>query len=325
MRELSMSASIRETLSEILHRDEKAFLIGEDIAVYGGAFKITQGFIDEFGPKRVIDTPISEAGIVSIAAGAALMGSRPIIEIMFMDFMALAFDGIINVAAKWQAVYGDEFSMPMIIRSPAGGGRFYGPTHSQSFEGMLLNVPNLVILCPSSPADASALLLAAHEYNGPVIFIEHKALYARKGPVEDELKAAEIGKGKRLLEGEQVSIFSYGRQIPLCHQASLLLQEQGIGVDLIDLRSIKPLDRELILDSMMKTGKGLSVEESPKEGGVGAEISSIVMEDGFDYLEAPFYRLGARESIIPCNPQMEKDCFPRLDEIVNTVKSLLDY
>ena len=325
MPEESMSSAIRETLAEILRRDEKAFLIGEDIAVYGGAFKITRGFIDEFGPDRVVDTPISEAAIVSIAAGASLMGSRPIVEIMFMDFMALAFDGIINVAAKWQAVYGDEFKMPMVIRSPAGGGRFYGPTHSQSFEGLLMNVPNLVIICPSTPADAAELLLAAQAHDGLVIFIEHKALYARKGELPDQLTTGEIGKARRLMSGEDLSIFSYGRQMPLCIQAATHLAQEGIAVDLIDLRTIKPLDRQMIIESMMKTGKGMSVEESPKEGGVGAEISALIMEDAFDYLEAPFARLGAKEMIIPCNPEMEKACFPTLADIISRAKSIIEY
>ena len=325
MTEMSMSNAIRETLAQILRTDNNSFLIGEDIAVYGGAFKITQGFIDEFGPQRVIDTPISEAAIVSIAAGASLMGSRPIVEIMFMDFMALAFDGIINVASKWQEVYGDDFKMPMIIRAPAGAGRSYGPTHSQSFEGLLMNVPGLIIVCPSNAQDASSLLLAAHETDQLVIFIEHKAIYARKSSFSGEFKSGELGKGKRVFDGDHLSIFSYGRQMEIAIAAGQQLKREGINVDLIDLRTIKPLDRELIIESMSKTGRGMSIEESPRIGGVGAEISSIIMEGCFDYLEAPFARLGAKEMAIPCNPDLERMCFPHYEEIIMKARELIDY
>lgn len=325
MRELSMSAAIREALYQILREDNDALLIGEDIGVYGGAFKITAGAVDEFGADRIIDTPISEAGFVSMAAGAALMGSRPIVEIMFMDFMALAFDGIINIAAKWQEIYGDEFSIPLIIRSPAGAGRNYGPTHSQSFEGLLMNVPNLIICCPSNPADAAGLLLGAYETGQTVIFVEHKSLYARKGQVPDALELVTVGKGNRIMSGDDVSLFCYGRHVMTTYEAARQLEAKGIHADVIDLRTIKPLDKALILESMEKTGKGISIEESPKIGGVGAEISAVIMEDGFDCLEAPFTRLGAKEKAIPCNKELETDCFPDVQEIVETAERLVNY
>ena len=324
-RELSMSAAIREVLEKILRENPEAFLIGEDIAVYGGAFKTTRGFIDEFGAERIVDTPISEAGIVSVACGAALMGSKPIVEIMFMDFMALSFDGIINIAVKWQEIYGDDYKMPVIIRSPAGAGRSYGPTHSQSFEGLLQNVPKLIIICPSNAADAAGLMLGAYQQDRPVIFIEHKALYARKADCPDSFEAIEIGKARKVREGDDITLIAYGRQVPVAIEAAEILEEKGIAVDLIDLRTVTPLDEEMILQRIEKTGRGISLEESPVIGGIGSEISALIMEKRFDYLEAPFSRLGAAEQAIPCNPKLETECFPEVDEIVAKAIELTNY
>ncbi len=325
MRELSMSAAIREVLAQILREDENAFLIGEDIGVYGGAFKITRGFVAEFGKDRVLDTPISEAGFVSVACGAALMGSRPIVEIMFMDFMALAFDGIINVAVKWREIYGDEFNLPLIIRAPAGGGRSYGPTHSQSFEGLLLNVPQLLICCPSNPADAGALLLGAYQAAAPVVFIEHKALYARKGPVPEQFAPLAPGQAKIVRPGENITLISYGRQVAPALAAAAELGKQGISAEVLDLRSLKPLDQDLILDSIRRTGRGISIEESPKIGGVGSELAGLIMEGAFDHLEAPFTRLGAAERPIACSPKLEAQCFPTAAAIVEQAAKLCNY
>ena len=324
-RQISMSAAIREALTKLLRDHEEVFLIGEDIGVYGGAFKITRGIVDEFGPERIIETTISEAGIVSVAAGAALMGSRPIIEIMFMDFMALAFDGIINIAAKWQATYGNEFATPLIIRAPAGGGRNYGPTHSQSFEGLLLNVPNLTICCPSNPADAAGLLLGAYDAATTVIMVEHKTLYARQGPVAEHLQSVPLGQGARLRSGSDISLIAYGRHVATALQAAEILAAEDVQADVVDLRTVKPLDTSLILDSLSNTGRGISIEESPVIGGVGAEISAVVMTSAFEYLEAPFARLGAAEQIIPCSPALEPACFPSVDSIAAKARELMSY
>lgn len=325
MRSLSMSEAIRETLATILRKHDEAFLIGEDIGVYGGAFKITQGFVDEFGPKRVIDTPIAEGGFVSMACGAALMGSRPIIEIMFMDFLTLAMDGIINSAVKWQEIYGDDFRMPIIVRCPAGAGRSYGPTHSQSFEGMLMNIPGLTICCPSTPADAAGMLLGAYEAAKPTIFVEHKELYARKDDVPDSPSAVLPGIGRCVQRGHDISLITYGRQLGPTMKAAQELETSGCSVDVIDLRTIKPLDRKLVVESISRTGKGICIEESPVIGGVGAEISAVIMQDAFEFLEAPIQRLGAAEQAIPCCPELERACFPTTQDIVTTATKLLDY
>lgn len=325
MADLSMSAALRAALAQILRQHPESFLIGEDIGVYGGAFKITRDFVKEFGPDRVLDTPISEAGIVSVAAGAALMGGRPIVEIMFMDFLTLAMDGLINIIVKWQEIYGDDFRVPVIIRCPAGAGRSYGPTHSQSFEGLLLNVPRLTIVCPSSPADAAGLLLGAYDAAVPVVFIEHKALYARTGPVPEVLAPLPLGQARVLRAGQDVTLIAYGRHVATVLQAADTLAAQGVDAEVIDLRTIKPLDVATIATSISKTGRGLCVEESPLIGGVGAEVTAQVMAHCFGYLEAPFARLGAAEQAIPCCAADERACFPTLESIVAKALELHAY
>lgn len=325
MRELSMSAAIRETLARILREHPEAFLMGEDIGRYGGAFKITAGFLDEFGPARIVETPISEAGFVSVAAGAALLGSRPIVEIMFMDFLTLACDGVVNVLAKWEEVYGPEFRMPVIIRAPAGAGRSYGPTHSQSFEGLFLNVPGLTICCPSNPADAAGLLLGAYACGKPTLFLEPKALYARKGPVPEHPAPLPIGRAAVVRPGQHLSIFTYGRQVAPVLQAADRLAADGWLAEVVDLRTIKPLDREQLVASFAKTGRGLSVEESPVTGGVGAELAALLLAEAFDRFEAPFARLGAAEGAIPCAPALEAAGFPSAESIYRAARRLLEY
>jgi pyruvate/2-oxoglutarate/acetoin dehydrogenase E1 component len=325
MRELSMSAAIRESLQQLLRAHPEAYLIGEDIGVYGGAFKISAGFVSEFGDDRVVDTPISEAGIVSVAAGSALCGSRPIVEIMFMDFLPLALDGLINVAVKWRDIYGDAFGVPLIIRAPAGGGRSYGPTHSQSFEGLLMNVPKLVICCPSSPADAAGLLLGAYDAATTVVFVEHKVLYARKGPVPATFAPLPIGEAAVLRPGTDLTIVSYGRHVASALAAAEALVADGVSAEVVDLRTIKPLDRACIVDSIQRTGRLLTVEESPVIGGVGGELAALAMTEAFDYLEAPLRRLGAAEEPIPCSPALEQACFPTADTVAAAARELVAY
>lgn len=326
MNNVSLSAAIRQTLHRILQEDERALLMGEDIGRYGGAFKITRGFLGEFGPERIVETPISEGGFVSAACGAALMGSRPIVEIMFMDFLILGLDALVNIAVKWQAVYGDNFSLPLVIRTPAGGGRAYGPTHSQSFEGLLMNIPQLTICCPSNPADAAGLLLSAHRQDSPCVFIEPKSLYARKGPMPDDPNPIPLGSAKIVRPGRDISLFTYGRQVvPALRAADFLAKQDGIQAEVVDLRTIKPLDTRTIKASMARTGRGLSIEESPVCGGVGAEISAVVMEQAFDTLEAPFIRLGAAEHPIFCSPELEQQGFPNTEKIVLQARKTVRY
>ena len=322
--EISMSAALGRALEQILNEDPKSFLMGEDIGVYGGAFKITRGFAEKY-PGRIIDTPISENGFTSMACGAALMGSRPIIEIMFMDFLALAMDAVINVAVKWQEIYGDQYQMPIIIRCPAGAGRSYGPTHSQSFEGILQNIPNLVICCPSDATSAAELLLGAYENKKPTIFIEHKALYARKAPVPEILTPAPIGQAKIIKPGKDLSLITYGRHLTPSLELAQEMDYQGISIEVIDLRTIKPIDQATIIESVNRTGKALIIEESPVIGGIGGEISAIIMQNCFEYIEAPVKRLGAAEMAIPCNPKMETNCFPSPQKITDTIHELLTY
>jgi pyruvate/2-oxoglutarate/acetoin dehydrogenase E1 component len=325
MRELTMSAAIRETLAQILREDERALLLGQDIGRYGGAFKITRGFADEFGPERVRDTPMSEAATVSVACGAALLGSRPIVEVMFMDFLTLGLDGLINVAVKWPAVYGNGFAMPLLVRCPAGGGRAYGPTHSQSFEGLLLNVPGLTLCCPATPADAGGLLLGAYAAATPTVFIEPKALYARQGPVPDRFAPLPIGQGAIVRPGQDLTLIGYGRLLHACLAAADELARQGVAAEVLDLRTLKPLDTELIVASVSRTGRALTVEESPVVGGVGGELTAVIMAGAFGALEAPVARLGAAEGPIPCSPALEARHFPTVADIVTRALALARY
>lgn len=325
MPELSMSAAIRKTLGDLLRTDENVFLLGEDIGVYGGAFKITRGFVEEFGANRVIDTPIAECGIVSVACGAALMGSRPIVEIMFMDFLMLAMDGLVNSAVKWREIYGDDYNMPIIIRTPAGGGRSYGPTHSQSFEGLLMNVPGLNISCPSNAADAAGMLLGLYNAEQPGVFVEHKAIYEQKCSLPDPVASIAPGKGRIVRHGNDISLISYGRPLHTVLKAAAQLEDAGISAEVIDLRSLRPLDRELIVASMSRTGKGICIEESPVCGGVGSEVAAVVMEYAFDYLEAPFVRMGATDGAIPCARRLEQQSYVNVADIVARTNEAMAY
>lgn len=328
--EISYSEAVREALRYILNNDPSAFLMGEDIGVYGGAFKITRGFIDEFGPQRIIETPISEASIVGMACGAALAGSRPIVEIMFMDFLLLALDPLVNAACKWPWIYGEDLAMPVIIRCPAGGGRAYGPTHSQSFEGMLANVPNLNIFCPATAQDAVAMLMAAWQSNNPTIVIEPKALYARKQAMPQDRSRwfvpAQSPWANIVRPGRHITLVTYGRMlIPALQAAAFLAEQDAIETEVIDLRSIKPLDTQTILQSAERTGRVITVEESPLFSGVGAEIAAFLADRAFGYLEAPIRRLGAADGPIPMAPPREKEHFPTTEKIIRTVRHLMDF
>lgn len=322
---ISMTEALRQSLTEAMKNNNDVYIMGEDIGAYGGAFKVTAGMLDEFGPERIVNTPISEASVVGVALGSALGGMRPVVEIMFMDFMALAFDQIINVAAKWRAVYGDEFCLPIVIRAAAGAGRSYGPTHSQSFEGLLMNVPGLKIVCPANAKDAAGLLKASIEDNDPVIFIEHKAIYARKCDVPETIESIPLGKGQIIRPGEDISLVTYGRHVQETLKAAMLLEEKGFSAEIIDLRTIKPLDTEIIIDSVRRTGKIITIEESPVIGGVGAEIGALIAAEAFDYLEAPFRKLGAAERPIACAPDKEAACFADAAKIAETAEELCHY
>jgi len=304
-------------------RDPRVFLMGEDIGAYGGAFGVTRGLLAEFGPERVRCTPISEATIVGAATGAALTGMRPVVEIMFMDFITLAMDQLANHAAKFRYMYGPQARVPLVLRTPAGGGRCYGATHSQSLEAWFLHVPGLKVVAPATPADAKGLLLAAMRDDNPVLCVEHKLLYASSGLVADNVPPAPIGRAAVRRLGADVTLVAYSYYTGVALQAAEQLASSGIDAEVIDLRSLVPLDSDTIVESVRKTGRLVCIEEGTRTGGIGAEVAARVAELAYEYLDAPIRRIAAADVPIPFSPPLEEAALPNQDDIVRTVKELI--
>jgi len=324
MSEITYIEAIRQALWEEMERDERVFLIGEDIGVYGGAFKITLGFLEKFGQDRVIDTPICESAIVGSAVGAALMGLRPVVEMQFSDFIACAFDQIVNMAAKFHYRVGT--SVPLVIRAPSGGGVHGGPFHSQNPEAWFVHVPGLKVLAPSTPYDAKGLLKAAIRDPDPVIFFEHKYLYRRiKGKVPDEDFAVPIGKAEVRREGTDVSVISYGAMVHQAFEAANRLTSKGISTEILDLRTLLPLDREAIVATARKTGKVVIVHEATRTGGVGGEVAATIAESAFDRLDGPILRVTAPDTPVPFTVPLEEAFLPNADKIAAAIERLAAY
>ncbi len=322
MREITYWQALQEALREEMQRDPRVFLMGEDIGVYGGAFGVTRGLLDEFGPQRVRCTPISEATIVGAATGAAVTGMRPVVEIMFMDFMTLTMDQLANHAAKFHYMYGSQVRVPMVVRTPAGGGRCYGATHSQSLEAWFLHVPGLKVIAPATPADAKGLLLAAIRDDNPVLCVEHKLLYATSGPVPDGSEIVPIGQALVRRAGSDVTLVAYSYYVGVTLQAAEDLAAAGIDAEVIDLRTLAPMDTEAVLASVRKTGRLVCIEEGTRTGGVGAEIAARVAELAYEYLDAPIRRIAATDTPIPFSPALEPVVLPQKDDIVRVVLDL---
>lgn len=316
MREMSYAEAIREAMAIALETDPTVVLMGEDIGVYGGAFQVTGDLIERFGPERVMDTPISELGGAGVAVGAALTGLKPIFEFQFSDFAALAMEQIVNQAAKLRYMLGGEAAVPVVFRMPAGSGTGAAAQHSQSFEAWFGHVPGLKVVQPATPADAKGLLLAALADPDPVIVFEHKLLYKMKGQVPAGHYTTPIGKAAVVRSGEAVTIVASAIMVHRALEAAAKLADEGIEVEVIDLRTVRPLDRETIIASVKKTGKLLCVYEGVRTLGVGAEISALVAEsEAFDYLDAPIQRLGGAEAPIPYNPDLERAAVPQANDI----------
>ncbi|HBF0381170.1 TPA: alpha-ketoacid dehydrogenase subunit beta [Clostridioides difficile] len=323
-RELTYAQAIKEAMSEEMRRDENVIFMGEDIGIYGGAFGVSVGMIDEFGPERVRDTPISEAAIAGAAAGAAATGLRPIMEVMFMDFVTISMDAIVNQAAKMRYMFGGKAQVPMVVRCPGGSGTGSAEQHSQSLEAWFCHVPGVKVVAPSTPADAKGLLKAAIRDNNPVIFVENKLLYRKKGFVSEDDYVIEIGKADIKREGTDVTVITYGRMLQSVEEAAETLSKENINVEIIDLRTLYPLDKETIVKSVCKTGRVLICHEAAKTGGLGGEISALITEsESFDYLDAPVKRICGKDVPIPYNPELEKAVVPRVDEIEEAIKSLI--
>ena len=322
MRTITYTQILRETLADALRRDPRVFLMGEDIGVYGGAFGVTRGLLQEFGPERVRDTPISEQAFVGAAIGAAAAGSRPVVEIMFMDFIALAADQLINMAAKLRYVYG--VSCPLVVRTPVGGGRGYGATHSQSLERLFTGVPGLQVVAPATVSDASALLQTALAGSDPVIFLEHKLLYPLREELPEKLPPAlPFGQARVVREGTHATVVAWSGMVPQAKRAAELLAAERIQAEVLDLRTLVPLDTETLVASARKTGRVLVVEEGPRTGGFAAEVACRMFEAAHDSLDAPIRRLAAPDCPLPAARNLEAACLPNAEAIAAEVRALL--
>ncbi|MGB5933293.1 MAG: alpha-ketoacid dehydrogenase subunit beta [Anaerolineae bacterium] len=325
MRELTYAEAIREALRQEMGRDERVFLLGEDLGVYGGAFGVTYGLLEEFGEERVRDTPISEAAIAGAAIGAALTGMRPVAEIMFMDFITIAMEQLVNQGAKLRFMFGGKAKVPLVLRTPAGAGTGAAAQHSQSLEAWLVHVPGLKVVMPSTPYDAKGLLLASIRDDNPVIFVEHKLLYKTKGPVPEGDYTVPLGVADIKREGKDVTIIATSVMVLRALQAAEELAPEGIEAEVVDPRTLKPLDAETVNRSVMKTGRALIVHEACTTGGIGAEIAARIAEGpAFDYLDAPIKRLAGLDIPIPYNRTLEYHTVPQVENIVEAVRELVE-
>ncbi|GFN24173.1 alpha-ketoacid dehydrogenase subunit beta [Thermanaeromonas sp. C210] len=323
MREITYREALREALREEMIRSPEVFVMGEDAGVFGGIFGVTAGLMAEFGEERVLDTPISEAGIAGAAVGAAMVGMRPVAEIMFVDFLTIAMDQLVNQAAKWHYMSGGKLKVPMVVRTPTGTGRRTGAQHSQSLEAWVAHVPGLKVVMPATPYDAKGLLKAAIRDDNPVVFIEHKMLYNDKGPVPEEEYLVPLGKAKVAREGRDVTIVATSLMVKRALQAASALAEEGIEAEVVDPRTLRPLDIDTIIASVQKTGKLLIVHEATTFCGFGAEIAAQVAEKALYSLDAPIARLGAWEVPIPFSPSLEDRVVPRVEDIVERARTLV--
>jgi 2-oxoisovalerate dehydrogenase E1 component beta subunit len=316
--------AISQALDEEMARDERVFLMGEDIGMYGGAFKITEGFLEKYGKWRVLDTPLSESGIVGAAIGAAMLGLRPVVEMQFADFISCAFDQITEVAAKNHYRWGAP--VPLVIRAPFGGGVHGGPFHSECPEGWFFHSPGLRLVAPSTPYDAKGLLKAAIRDPNPVIYFEHKFLYRRiKAPLPQEEFIVPIGKADVKRRGQDISVITYGAMVHLALEAAEELGKDGIDLEVVDLRTLAPLDKETILESVRKTSKAILVHEDNKTGGIGAEIAALLAEECFDALDGPVIRIAAPDTPVPFSTPLEEFFLPKRSDIVAAARKLAAY
>jgi pyruvate dehydrogenase E1 component subunit beta len=316
---LRMREALRDAMAEEMRRDESVYVMGEDVAVFQGAFKVTEGLLDEFGERRVRDTPISENTMVGTGIGSAMGGLRPIVELMTVNFALLAFDQIINHAAAIPYMFNGQTRLPMVIRMPGGGGHQLGPTHSHSFEAMFLQIPGLLVACPSTPTDGKGLLKASIRDDNPVVFIEHETLYGLRGDVPDEDDhVVNFGKAAIRKEGGDVTIVGILRMAHIAEQAAKTLShEHGVEAEVIDPRTLRPLDLDTILESVRKTNRLVIVEEGWPHGGVGANIAALVAEQAFDHLDAPVQRVTGADVPMPYSKRLEQSAMPHAENVIS--------
>lgn len=323
-KKITVSKAIREALYEEMVRDDKVFIMGEDMAVMGNVFAITTGFLEEFGPNRVIDTPISEEGFCGMAVGAAMRGMRPVVELMYNDFATVAADPLLNQAAKMCYMTGGQTAVPMVLRAPMGSGRRNAGQHSQSLENFFCHFPGLKVVAPCTAADAKGLLKSAIRDNDPVIFLEHKLLYARKEEIPEEEYTIPLGLADVKREGKDLTIITWSREVNFALEAAKTLESEGIDVEVLDLRSLVPLDWDAIVKSVSKTHNVIIVSEEVKRGSYAGEISAQIAEDLLDELDAPVERVCGLNIVSPFSPTLEDENFPHPETIVKAVKRVLN-
>ncbi|OPY87232.1 MAG: 2-oxoisovalerate dehydrogenase subunit beta [Smithella sp. PtaU1.Bin162] len=323
MSEITFVDALRITIKEEMERDPSLLLIGEDIGRYGGIFGVTKGMLDEFGPQRVRSTPISESAIIGSALGAAMTGIRTVAELMYIDFSGVAMDQIINQVAKMTYMSGGAAKVPMVIRTQEGGGRGNAAQHSQCLEGLFLHIPGLKIVMPSNAYDAKGLLKTAIRDDNPVLFIEHKLLYAAKSAIPDEEYLIPLGQADVKRKGKDVTIVTISYMVTVALQAAARLAQEGIEAEVIDLRTLVPLDMETVLKSVRNTNRAVIVHEECRTGGFGAEIAAQIQEEAFDFLDAPVARVGAKDVPIPYTEPLERAVIPQEDDIVKAVRKVL--
>jgi pyruvate dehydrogenase E1 component beta subunit len=314
---------LNQALFEEMHRDETVFIMGEGIAERGGSFKVTEGLLKEFGPKRVIDTPLAEATFTGAAVGAALAGTRPIVEILFVDFTLLIMDQIVNQAAKYEFMSGGQGKVPMVLRTQGGAGNGLAGQHSQSLEALFYHIPGLKVVMPATPYDAKGLLKASIRDDDPTMFIEHKLLYMTEGEVPEDDYIVPLGQADIKRPGDDITLITYSYMTLKCLEAAEVMQNEGISVEVVDLRTLTPLDKETILQSVEKTGRAIVVHEAVKRGGIGGDIAAMIMEEAYDDLDAPVKRIAGKNTTIPYNLELEKACVPTVEDIVEGVLELV--
>jgi pyruvate dehydrogenase E1 component beta subunit len=325
MREITYAQAINEALRECMQKDERVVLLGEDIGCYGGVFQVTAGLQTEFGPDRVVDTPISEAGFVGASVGAALTGMRPVTEIMFIDFTTCCMDMIINQMAKMHYMFGGRGKVPMVLRTNIGAGRGTAAQHSQSFHAIFMHIPGLIVVAPSTPYDAKGLMVEAIQNDNPVVFVEHKKLYIEKGPVPEESYSIPFGQADIKREGKDITIVATHALVQRSLNAAEQLAGEGIDVEIIDPRTLVPLDIEAILNSVKKTGRLLVADEGHQTCGAASEICAMVAEEAIYYLKAPVKRITSPDTPVPFSPPLEQAFIPDEKSLIPAVKSLMAY
>jgi 2-oxoisovalerate dehydrogenase E1 component beta subunit len=324
MAEKTYLQAISDGLREEMRRDKRVFLIGEDVGVYGGAFKVSLGFQEEFGPGRVLVAPLAETAIVGACTGAAIMGMRPVAEMQFADFISCAWDQLVTVAAKQRYRVGTP--VPIVVRLPSGGGFSGGPFHSQNPESSFAHIPGLKIVCPATPEDAKGLLASAIQDPNPVLYFEHKHLYRRlKADVPEERYTVPIGEARTHREGEDISVITWGAMVHTADEAARQLDDDGVSVEIVDLRTVMPWDKAAVLESARKTSKVLVLHEDTRTGGFGAEIAATIGEEAFEDLDAPVKRIAAPDTPVPFSPPLEKAFIPQVDDVVAGLRELAEY